>query len=362
MITTQSLALLGVVQGFFLFIAIFSRGWRKTVNFTLAALALIIAIRLFPATFIWIQEDFANFWYLPLFNALIYLFGPLLLVYVRNITGDHLTINTIKHIIPSIIVLIASLVATENSRQVIYDISGALIYPYIIIYLVIMLFKLRLFTKAARDYVSNPERVELLWFRMLLFSSIILLLGNLLADFSFLLRKTPEWIGFLPFITSNLFLFGITFLAIRHPETDPEINETREQIAKDPLPAEFDLRYKKNRLDNSTELQILSNLTDYMKKNESFRNDELRLSDLAEETGFASNTISMVLNIHQQENFYQFVNRYRIEAAKKALSETERSSESILDIAYDSGFRSKSTFNTVFRELTGKTPSQFRSG
>ena len=258
--------------------------------------------------------------------------------------------------------LLAGLVTPENDRQAMFDISGTLIYPYMIIYLIKMLFELRHFTRTARNYVSNPEGVELLWFRMLLIGSIILLSGNIIADFAFLLERSSGWIEFLPFITSNLFLFGIAFLAIRHPEADPEIHETRVQIAKDPLPAEHDLRYKKNRLDNSTELKILSNITEYLEKSESFRNDELRLSDLAEDTGYASNTISMILNIHQEENFYQFVNRYRIDAAKRALSDTERSSESILEIAYDSGFRSKSTFNTVFREITGKTPSQFRSG
>ena len=362
MISTQSLALLGVVQGAFLFIAIFSRGWRKTGNVFLAALALIIAIRLLPDVFVWIPENLSNSIYQSVFDALIYLFGPILWVYIQNLTGSHLSRGALKHIIPFVIVLLTGLVIPENSRQAMFDISGTLIYPYIIIYLIKMLIELRRFTRIARNYVSNPEGIELLWFRLLLIGSIILLSGNIMADFAFLLKRSSGWIGFLPYITSNLFLFGINFLAIRHPEADPEIHETRIQIAKEPLPAKNDLRYKKNRLDNSTELKILSSLTEYLKKNEAFRNDELRLSDIASETGYTSNTISMVLNIHQQENFYQFVNRYRIEAAKRALSDSDRSSESILEIAYDSGFRSKSTFNKVFREITGITPSQFRPG
>lgn len=98
-----------------------------------------------------------------------------------------------------------------------------------------------------------------------------------------------------------------------------------------------------------------------MKKSELYRNDNLRLSGLVNYLGYSSNTVSMILNIHQNENFYQFENRYRIEAAKIVLKDKSRSAESILDIAYESGFRSKSTFNTVFKEYTGTTPSKFRS-
>lgn len=362
MVSTNALAQLGVLQGIFLFIAILSRGWHKTGNITLGALALIIAVRLLPEVFTWIPANLSNSIYQCFFNALIFLFGPLLWLYVRNLTGIHPSRETLKHVIPFVIVLLAGLVTPRYARQTILNITGMLIYPHIIIYQVGMLFELSQFTRAARDFVSNPEGVELLWFRLLLIGSIILLSGNIIADFAFLLERPPGWIAFLPFITSNLFLFGIAFLAIRHPEIDPEIHETKVQIAVGSLPAEHELRYKKNRLGKSTELKILSSLTKYLEINESFRNDELRLSDLASETGYASNTISMVLNIHQRENFYQFVNRYRVEFAKKALSNTNRSTESILEIAFDSGFRSKSTFNTVFRGITGRTPSQFRSG
>ncbi len=362
MIATQTLAQIGVVQGGFLFIAILSRGWRKTGNFSLALLALIISIRLLPAAFVYVPENTINSWYFSVFNSLIFLFSPLLWIYVRNLTGYPFSLKSKKHIIPFALVLLIGLIVPDKAEQIMFDLPGVLIYPHITIYLIAMLIELRRFTRTARNYVSNPEQVELLWFRMLLLGSIILMVGNLLADFAFLYTQTPGWIVYLPFYVSNFFLFGIAYLVIRHPEAYPEVHETRLQIASHPLHGEDDQRYKKNRLDNSTELKILDSIIIYIETKELFRNDELRLSDLARETGYASNTISMVLNIHQQENFYQFINRYRIEAAKRALSDSQRSSESILEIAFNSGFRSKSTFNTVFRDLTGNTPSQYRSG
>ncbi len=355
MISQQFLAQLGVIQGVFLFISFLSMGWHNKGHIALSALALIISIRLIPAAFLSLPEFFLHTWYLSVFNALIFLFGPLLWIYVINLTGRRLSVKLYKHFIPFTLLILIGFVLRGRIQQVFFSILSSLIYPCIAAYQLGMLIELRRFNKKAKDFVSNPERVDLLWFRMLLIGSTVLLLGNYLTDFAFLVNLNPLWLNYLPFVISNLFLFEIAYLAIRHPEADPEINEASVQTMGD-------LRYRKNRLDESTELKILENITKYMASNESYRNEELRLSDLACSTGYAGNTISMVLNLHQHENFYHFVNRYRIEDVKKSLSDPERASESILSIAMDSGFRSKSTFNTVFREITGKTPSQYRSG
>ena len=104
MISTQALAQLGTIQGSFLFIAILSRGWRKPGNTSLAALALIIAVRLLPAAFGSLPEDFGNSVYQSVFNALIFLFSPLLWIYVSNLTGNSFSKNTVKQIIPFIII------------------------------------------------------------------------------------------------------------------------------------------------------------------------------------------------------------------------------------------------------------------
>ena len=69
----------------------------------------------------------------------------------------------------------------------------------------------------------------------------------------------------------------------------------------------------------------------------------------------------MTINIEKNRNFHNFINDYRIEEAKKILEDKNFSDTTILDIAYKSGFQSKSVFNRVFKQITGKSPKDYRS-
>lgn len=68
----------------------------------------------------------------------------------------------------------------------------------------------------------------------------------------------------------------------------------------------------------------------------------------------------MLVNTYLGQNFYNFINKYRIEEVKKKLSEDNSKENNILTIALETGFNSKSTFNTVFKKIEGVTPSEYR--
>lgn len=361
MTTPQLLALIGVVQGLFLFFAILSRGWRKAVNYSLAALALLLASRLLPGVLAPMADEAVAGRYEPVLHSFVFLFGPLLWVYIQNLTGTTVPKRVVAHLIPFAIVFAVSLIAPSNIRKTMFAVTGAVAYLHIGAYVLAMLFMLRRFARTAKNYVSNPERVELIWLRALLIASLALLLASFFNDLVLAFSWTPQNTEWLPYLAADAFLFVIAYLAIRHPEADPDVREVSASIAGDEARSDDERRYSRNRLGDETERSILESITDHMAKNESYRNDGLKLSDLANAIGHSSHTISMVLNIHRRETFYQFVNCYRVEAAKRELVDPASYSRSILDISLNSGFRSKSTFNRVFRELTGKTPSEFRS-
>ena len=86
---------------------------------------------------------------------------------------------------------------------------------------------------------------------------------------------------------------------------------------------------------------------------------DLGLPQLAERLHMSTHDLSFVINEGFQENFFQFINRYRVEEAKILLRSDQHKHLSILGIAFESGFRSKTTFNTTFKKVTGLSPSQF---
>ncbi|MBN1791468.1 MAG: AraC family transcriptional regulator [Bacteroidales bacterium] len=86
---------------------------------------------------------------------------------------------------------------------------------------------------------------------------------------------------------------------------------------------------------------------------------KLTLNTLAVELNISVNHLSQIINQYQGKNFYDFVNEYRVEEFKTRVASPKNQHLSILAIAFDSGFNSKSSFNLVFKNHTGMTPSQF---
>jgi len=88
----------------------------------------------------------------------------------------------------------------------------------------------------------------------------------------------------------------------------------------------------------------------------------LSLNNLAELTGLNVREISRAINLASGRNFNDFINQLRIDDIKQQLEDANRDNRKILDIALETGFGSKSTFNAVFKRETGKTPTEYLSG
>jgi AraC-like DNA-binding protein len=92
-----------------------------------------------------------------------------------------------------------------------------------------------------------------------------------------------------------------------------------------------------------------------------YLDSELNLIKLAELLQMTPHQLSYIINNGFNENFFQYVNGYRVEKAKELLVEDEMNKLSILGIAFESGFNSKTSFNTTFKKFTGQTPSEFKT-
>ncbi|MAD96303.1 MAG: hypothetical protein CMB99_03155 [Flavobacteriaceae bacterium] len=105
---------------------------------------------------------------------------------------------------------------------------------------------------------------------------------------------------------------------------------------------------------NQKEVAKLKNL---LATEEYYLDDELSLGSLAEYMQMKPAELTALIKSTEYENFYDLINSYRVEAIKKQLKETN---EQVIQLAYQNGFRSKSTFNKIFKEKTGMTPKEYR--
>ena len=97
-----------------------------------------------------------------------------------------------------------------------------------------------------------------------------------------------------------------------------------------------------------------------MEKEKIFQEPELTLQTLADKISIPSYQVSQAINDGLQKSFYDLVNGYRVEEAKRLLIDSKTSNYTILSVGFEAGFNSKTTFNTVFKKFTGLTPTEFR--
>lgn len=116
-------------------------------------------------------------------------------------------------------------------------------------------------------------------------------------------------------------------------------------------------RNSRSKIINLDENKVINKLITLMDKEKIHLNPELRLSELSEELGITPHQLSELINTKYGMTFNNYINKYRIDHACYLLK--TKHELSILDIAFQSGFNSKSTFYSVFKSVTGKTPTAF---
>jgi YesN/AraC family two-component response regulator len=120
------------------------------------------------------------------------------------------------------------------------------------------------------------------------------------------------------------------------------------------------LKYEKSSLSDSEKSAIHRKILQEMEENRYFARNLASLSDLAHTIRETSHHVSQVINEVMGRSFFEMLAWYRVEEAKRLIREDPQSRLTVEDIAEQVGYNSKSSFNTVFKKLTGQTPSEFR--
>jgi AraC-like DNA-binding protein len=114
------------------------------------------------------------------------------------------------------------------------------------------------------------------------------------------------------------------------------------------------------RKDSLEKERIAQTVVQYMESHKPWLESELTLDQLATRLSLKPKVLSQVINEIRGQNFFDFINRYRIEEAMRLLAHPKDEKITVLEVLYEVGFNSKSSFNTLFKKYTGLTPTQFR--
>lgn len=307
------------------------------------------------------------------FEVAYWLEGPLLLWYTRSLVYKNYTLTRIDfvYILPALLFLVymfAAFFSLEHETKYLYlrdyETSDA---PFIrhgmglvreilrVAFSVMCVIDIRHCRQQIRARYSSVEEIDLGWLNFLViaflvvriwavFVSIAVILSShfsIHTDFA-IMGLIGNYTVF--FLVSTLIFFSLMRSSIFEGiELRDTFTETKYDTEKNELDPELKTR-----------------VSNYMESNKPYLANILTLEQLAKQLDMPPRTLSSTINRQFHQNFFEFINKYRVEEAKDQLSNPAEKHKTMIEIMADSGFNSKATFNTFFKKLVGSTPSQYR--
>lgn len=365
MVNIDPVLYIGISQSFFSGMLISTKKPVTTANRLMAAWLFMIC---FELIFALINSNVLEMYS---FQFITFTYGPLLYLYVRFMIKPETKFNwfLLMHFIPFAAFLVISVIfRTEPlvrdlrgffindkliSLRIIY---GTSFFLSITIYSTLTFIEIGRHQKNLKNLVSYTSGVITLnWLKIISASFymayfILFILGglNMIGNF---IPFDPYFVIF-GFIT--IFSFVFSFYSIRQPVI---FDQERKQVHDEKKNSE---KYLKSGLKEIQARDYLAKLISYVEGNKPYLDRDLSIYDLSRATGIPRHYITQVLNEKHKKNLYTFINEYRVKEVIDRFNDPKYNNYTILAIAYDSGFNSKTTFNAIFKNQTGLTPSEFR--
>ncbi|MDH5466177.1 MAG: helix-turn-helix domain-containing protein [Candidatus Aminicenantes bacterium] len=219
----------------------------------------------------------------------------------------------------------------------------------VIIYIIASLSILYRYRSELKEMFSSIEKIKLSWLYLVLFGFLAAHLFHLSKVALTHLNET--WRDILSVSTHLVSMFMAAIVVLKGL-TQPELFSG---ISESPSGR----KYKKTALSDEELERYSAILTSYMESGKPYLDPSLTLGDLARALKIPSHYVSQVLSLRLKENFYNFINRYRIEESKRILSDLSIQKKTVLEVLYEAGFNSKATFNMAFKKHTGMTPTEY---
>lgn len=292
------------------------------------------------------------------------LWGPLLYLYTKSLTfrNYRFRLTDTLHLLPFLIHFLVltfrfHLHSAEMKRSLFQSgtvIPGYLsnayylyLYSSIFIYTILAMILVWTYRLRIRQTLSTLEKQQLSWLAFVLTGFFMKWIFDIWYYLIPKLTGTPDLI---PLYASRIVLFVfidvLIYKAMKQPQLFTGIEPKKEPRAPS--------------LSEPVAREYVRKLSKFMENQKPYYNPRITLDNLAESVEIPPRSLSEVINGKLGQNFYDFINMYRIQESQRLLGDLKSRKKTVLEVLYEVGFNSKSSFNIAFKKHTGMTPLEFR--
>ena len=309
-----------------------------------------------------------------LFEIAYWLEGPLLLWYTRTLVYQHYKWSRVDWLFlaPALLYLAFMVVdfyslspiskyefmrdyRTEDA-SVWWHLTGFVRESLRVVFSIMCLIEIRHCRQQIRNHYSNVDKIDLGWLNFLVIAFLVVRIWAVFVSFALILSAHLNVnidfssMGLIGNYTTFILVSGLIFFSLMRSSLFEGIESPEEvELQK--------IEHEQSEIDPA----LTTKIEDYMNDSKPFLANILTLDQLAKQMEIPPRTLSTTINRHFKQNFFEFVNRYRVEEAKAILTDPQHKNKTMIDVMADCGFNSKATFNTFFKKLVGSTPSQYRA-
>ena len=294
-----------------------------------------------------------------------FIYAPLMYVYIRSLIDEKPKLRSyyIAYVLPVIAIFVLAIVyrnkpilifdqylTNDPYRGVRFSYAILLIISFFV-YSILTFIILDKHKRKIKDlYSFTSLKITLGWALFVSISFFVLYIGLFVLGFT---RVFVQNFNFDPLLIGNIILVFYSFAF--------SIFGYQQDLIYPAEPVEVKPKYKRSGMKATAIKKLKEELLKLMENEKLYQDPELSILDVSGTLGVPRHHVTQVLNEDLGKNFYTFINEYRIEDAKQRLLDPKNDHLTVLAIGFDSGFNSKSSFNTLFKKNVGLTPTEFRN-
>ncbi|MGB0885524.1 MAG: helix-turn-helix domain-containing protein [Chitinophagales bacterium] len=369
----ESIYYIGLAQSIFVAFVFLTKRHKLAADWILTSWLLAIGFRMLVLI---MEIEHGEFFDAQFSVSIVPLtFGPFLFLYTKSLIFNYRSLNWKEylHFIPFIALTLlyflffqdklyfesGYLIFKKDGYSIARIIYGLIFIASVFYYSSATLYMINKYRKLKYDsfsYFSSNNMLNWLYFLSAFFMAMYVFFTSM-ALYNMISQTKLFEIEYFSDLSLVMLTFSVSYFGIKQNylfHQPIETTEVKEAVA------EVKEKYKNSNLTEDLKSEYIQKILDFMDAERPHLNPELTIQDLSNQMNITRHHLTEILNNDLGKNFFNFINEYRVAEVKKRLLDSKYAHLTIVAIAFDSGFNSKSTFNSIFKQQTESTPSKWR--